>query len=233
MRIKNPFFTLLAAALILFPGLAFAGPIYSGIDCLLLILAVILIWMVQVGIYVVPVFLILLLLFFTVLKLESKWWMWPLLIIVSIVFAQFGSMGIRMQIANINYQESQEAQARSLSFILYEPSYTVPGFDLVESTVELLKISRLEYNYRDRITKGNRESVDANRYTVICQELSDVMHNSSISGPLLVSKNIGKTAISVFGRIPESEAQKVLASMQQVKASDIQFHSDIKFHFGQ
>jgi hypothetical protein len=186
------------------------GPLFIGWIIVLII---------QTAPFAAVIFLLLIFLSFKVLKQNPNW---PLITVVTIILALVVSKVTLKQIELHKYHVSQKEAAQTLSFTLYEPSYIVPGFHLVHSSVELLSIKKLQYNYSNESIKNSRNPAAGMWYDVSCQSSIDKKYNSSIFYHI-VNRDFGNTTVFVSGRITLAEIEKVLASMRQVRASDIKF----------
>ena len=208
-----------------------AGPISicSGFwDCLPLTVAL---YAVSVLPVIVGIFAIFTVTFFSIKKRKPNWKWLCLFMVASVLLGHFGYFAFAEKKDNDEYQAIQSEEATALTFTLYEPTYVVPGYDLVENQVDFG--GALVFRYYDRSTMESPDTVAYKRYLVKVQSLGHNprrgigVNGQKEDGELLAQKKLGNTIVYVAGTgINRLEAQKVIGSMKKVAASEIEFRSD-------
>lgn len=145
---------------------------------------------------------------------------------VALPVAHLGYFHFSAQINNGRYQAQEQEQARSVKFQLYEPTYVIPNYELVENEIDFS--GNLVFTYFNRSTQQSHDTVAGELYTIDVQPVSKIprvgvrLQNKDMKA----LQTVNGTMIAISGTISRSEADKVLSSMQKISYSNIKFRSD-------
>jgi hypothetical protein len=204
-----------------------AGPLCSGL------------WCVPLGIYywlefVAPVGLLLFGLimggWWLVRRHWPRYWVMAIIVVPCLVVGHIGFFWFNQWYATDAYQQTRTALAQHLSFDLYQPSYTVPGFELVEDTVYeddlVTPGGQLVFEYYDRSTQDAPDVMPRRYYQVVVQRTGAAVKPKSADDQVLASRTTEGTTVFVAGHeVSQDQANQVLASLQPVAADQITFRS--------